>query len=454
MNFRKKAYKPTQDKNIGLMDLFDNLQKGFHGTIRVLDSGRVFSTKTIQIILDLLANPETPNFAIKLREAFEELGATYIKLGQFIASAPSLFPKEYTKEMDKCLDNVRPIPYPIIQKVIEKEFNKPLTEIFASFEENPIASASISQVHGAVTKDGFDVVVKVQRPDIQHTLETDMNLIYVATVLFTQLSPGLKSSGLIDLVKDFYENILQEVDFNKEADNIEEFDRYLVTNQEERAKVPRVYRNLSNKKVLTMERLYGVPLTDLESIRKYTNNPQETLTNALNIWFESLGKCKIFHADVHAGNLLLLKDGRLGFIDFGIVGRISNKVWEGLMLFMQGIGTENARFMAKGLIQMDSTSHQIDEVVFAKDLERVIDELKEIGKSVQSGNPNDLDEGKLNRIMFDISDISKRAGLKIPREFGLLIKQMLYFDRYVKILAPEMDLIRDQNKYTNTKRLN
>lgn len=196
-----------------------------------------------------------------------------------------------------------------------------------------------------------------------------------------------------------------------------------------------------------MERLYGIPLTDLQSIKKYTKDPRETLTDALSIWFESLGNSEIFHADVHAGNLLLLKDGRIGFIDFGIVGRISKTVWQGLLFFMQGIGTEDSILMAKGLILMDSTKSGIDESRFANDLHRVIQDMKNVSEKIKQGKDSELDEEKLNRIMFDIADISKRNGLKIPREFGLLIKQILYFDRYVKILAPEMDMIRDQNLY-------
>ncbi|HNI27626.1 MAG TPA: AarF/ABC1/UbiB kinase family protein, partial [Leptospiraceae bacterium] len=280
-------------------------------------------------------------------------------------------------------------------------------------------------------------------------LKTDMNLIYFSALLFSRIAPELNSSGITDIIRQFYDSILQEVDFIQEKKNMEEFDAYLLKKGETRARVPKVYGHLSTKRVLTMERFYGVALTDLGAIRKYSSDPEETLMNALNIWFESLGQCGLFHADVHAGNLMLLKDGTLGFIDFGIVGRISSQVWQGLMLFMQGMGTENADFMAKGLILMDSTASGINETKFASDLHRVIKEMRNITEAAQR-RPEDLDEARINRLMFDISDISKRNGLKIPREFGLLIKQLLYFDRYVKILAPDMDLIRDQKKYLDS----
>lgn len=429
------------------MELFSNISLGISGTLRVINSGIVFSGKALQIVSDLSQNKKDPELHIRLREAFEELGATYIKLGQFIASAPSLFPKEYTIEMEKCLDSVRPLPFSVIKESIENELGGKLENFFQYVDPIPLASASISQVHSATTRSGLDVVIKVQRPDIESTLKTDMGLIYVATLVFSKIAPGITSSGLTDIVKDFYENIIQEVDFIQEARNISDFERYLFSRNEVRAKVPRVFNEFSTKRVLTMERLYGIPLTNLNDIKKYSKDPRETLTTALSIWFESLGNSDVFHADVHAGNLLLLRDGRIGFIDFGIVGRISKQVWQGLLFFMQGIGSENSALMAKGLVMMDSTSKGIDENRFALDLNRVIKEMRTISQTIKDGREGELDEDRLNRVMFDIADISKRNGLKIPREFGLLIKQMLYFDRYVKILAPEMDLIKDQKLY-------
>ena len=420
----------------------DNLSSGINAILRVADSFRILSTKLAQVLADILLDKKDSQLAVRLREAFADLGATYIKLGQFIASAPSLFPKEYVEEMQKCLDSVRPVPFKTILQIVEKELGAKPSHFFSFIEEKPLASASIAQVHAATTVDGFDVVIKVQRPDIETVLKTDMNLIYLATLLFEKLAPGVKTSGLTDIVKTFHDSILLEVDFIQEAKNIEEFDKHLINTNETRAKVPRVFHNYSTKRLLTMERFYGIPLTDLKAIKAVSNNPAKTLTDALDIWFSSLGS-GMFHADVHAGNLLVLKDGKIGFIDFGIVGRISPETWMGLMLFMEGLGSTNAKTMPKGLVQMDSTAKGIDEVKFAKDLEYIFEEMNEIAMNLQLGDVASIDESRLNAVMLRISDISKNNGLKIPHEFGLLIKQMLYFDRYVKILAPEMDLIKD-----------
>ncbi len=434
------------------MDFLSKLSLGFHGTLRTLDTTRVLTTKLGQILWDLIQGNRKLELAIRTREAFEELGATYIKLGQFIASAPSLFPENFSKEMEKCLDSVRPLSFWEVRKVVESELNGSLNQFFSRFEEIPLASASIAQVHAATTHTGFDVVVKVQRPDIETTLQTDMSLIYLIAILLSKIDPALSSSGLLEIVKEFHDTIIQEIDFIQEAKNIEEFENYLTKVNETRAKVPRVFHEYSTKRILTMERFYGVPLTDLNAIKKYSKNPQETVVNALNIWFASLSNGGMFHADVHAGNLLLLEDGKLGFIDFGIVGRISEKVWFGLMLFMNGLGMQDASMLAKGLIEMDATAKGINERKLAKDLQEVISMMEELARNVQVPEDiNKIGEEKLNKIMFDIAKISKDNGLKIPREFGLLIKQMLYFDRYVKILAPEMDLLRDQKKYLPSK---
>ncbi|EMG08315.1 ABC1 family protein [Leptospira interrogans serovar Grippotyphosa str. LT2186] len=343
---------------------FDSLKIGFGGASRILNSSFVFSTKTILLLKDLALGDDT--FPIRLREAFEELGATYIKLGQLIASAPSLFPDKFVTEMQKCLDQVRPIPYSMITTIIQKELGGTLSDHFLSVEPIPIASASIAQVHSAVTKDGLDVVIKVQRPDIESTLSADLNLIYFVSVLFEKFAPGLSKSGIADMVEQFQTSILEEIDFYKEADNIEEFEKELLSMGETRARVPKVYRELSTKKILTLERFYGAPITDESSVRRYSSDPQKTLTGALEIWFSTLSRSGFFHADVHAGNLMILRDGTVGFIDFGIVGRISPRVWEGLMIFLEGLSLNRTEKIAKGLIQMDSTAKGVDEKNFQK----------------------------------------------------------------------------------------
>ncbi|TGK60095.1 AarF/ABC1/UbiB kinase family protein [Leptospira wolffii] len=426
----------------------EQLKQGINGVTRVVTSSVVFSTKTLLLLKDLaVGGKSSENLPIRLREAFEELGATYIKLGQFIASAPSLFPEEIVSEMQKCLDSVRPLPFKDVQGVLKKELGPKYKDLFQSIDPVPMASASIAQVHSAVTKDGLDVVLKVQRPDIEAALGADLNLLYLASKLFEIFVPGLNRSGLSDMIGMFQSSILEEIDFHKEAKNIEEFESHLLSVGESRARVPKVYKNLSTKRVLVMERFYGAPITDEVSLRKFSNNPSRTLSDALEIWFSTLSRSGFFHADVHAGNLMILRDGTVGFIDFGIVGRISSKVWEGLMVFLEGLALNRTDRIASGLVQMDGTAQGVDERKLATDLENVFQQMNRMVANIQMGELEAFDEQKLNALLFEFREIADRNGLKIPKEFGLLIKQILYFDRYIKTFAPELDLIRDREKF-------
>ncbi len=186
-----------------------------------------------------------------------------------------------------------------------------------------------------------------------------------------------------------------------------------------------------------MERLNGVALTDLDAIRSTTSaNPEATLINALNTWFGSLLGCETFHADVHAGNLLVLPDGRVGFIDFGIVGRISPAVWGAMESLLVATSTGDYDLMARALLTMGATSEQVDLDAFSADLQRLFDGLRELDSElvVSAGRGGVtagvvLDDAQVNRLLLDLVRVADVHGIRFPREFGLLLKQLLYFDR-------------------------
>jgi len=312
-------------------------------------------------------------------------------------------------------------------------------------------------------------VIKVLKPGIEDFLVADLNFIYVVSRIFEFLSPEFSRTSLVGIVKDIRESMLEEVDFNKEAQNIESFKRYLETmGLTGQATAPRVYKYCSSRRVLTMERLYGVPLTDLDSIRSLVSSPENSLITALNVWFGSLLACESFHADVHAGNLWLLRDGRIGFLDFGIVGRISPKTWAAMEVFLASIATEEYESMASALIQMGATNRDVDGKAFAKDLEKMFSSIQELDTEIvvatARGTNSDttavaanvvMDERQMNALFLDLVRVSESYGLKFPREFALLLKQLLYFDRYTRLLAPNLNMLQDQrisiasNKRTN-----
>ena len=390
-----------------------------------------------------------------LRQSFEELGTTYIKIGQFIASTPSIFPREYVTVFQGCLDQTTPMPYSYIEGVLREELEKDgqtLEDIFQSIEVKPLASASIAQVHSAILKNGDNVVLKVQKPEVDTIIQTDLGMMVGLTKLIDSIAPSLKFASISPIIDEIRLRMAAETDFLQEAKNIDDFQDFLKKTDNHKVVAPDVYHVISSKKVLVMTRFFGVSMIDGAAMRQYCKYPAQVMTDTLNTWFSSLMLCNSFHADLHAGNLMLLTDGRIGFIDFGIVGKLEPKAWQASMGMMDSFAKEDYRGMAHYMVEMDMTHarEQVNVDVLAQDLESVMKKILAedslfMGKTIDQTMPNRLKDhtDEINQMLLEMVEVGKRHGIHFPRDFALLTKQLLYFDRFMKVLAPEMDMFHD-----------
>ncbi len=383
-----------------------------------------------------------------LREAFEQMGVTYIKLGQFIASTPSIFPREYVLAFQGCLDQTTPVPFAKIRSVLIEELetdSRGLGDIFSYIDPVPLASASIAQVHKAVLADGRQVALKVQKPDVDTVMHTDLSVLHSVFWMLEKLVPNLKAANLAPIVDEMRARMLAETDFIAESRHIEQFLAHLKQVGNTKVTAPTVHHELSTKRVLVMDLLMGKSLIDDSLIWDGTagRNSKQIMSDVLDTWFLSLMMTGEFHADLHAGNLMLLDDGRIAFLDFGLMGQIQPSSLQACFGLVQSLQISDYRGMAQAMVNIGMT-HTADKM----DIDRLADDLhKMLGKITPNTQPTakaDANNDSLNAMMLEMVEIGKRHGIHFPRDFALLVKQLLYFDRFMVTLAPDMELFEGE----------
>jgi predicted unusual protein kinase regulating ubiquinone biosynthesis (AarF/ABC1/UbiB family) len=367
-----------------------------------------------------------------LRHAFEDLGPTYIKLGQLIASSQGLFPERYCAEFRKCLDRVRPFEYADVQRIVRAELGREAEEIFAWIDPKPLASASIAQVHAARLHDGQEVVIKVQRPAVEAVVEADLRVLRLAAKAMALSSRG-ELANPVGIVEDFEANIREELDFRREAANMAEFNRIMVEHGHAEVVAPHVVDTLTTRRVLVMERFYGHRVDDVEKLRASNVDGEEKLVAGMRAWFRCMILHGFFHGDVHAGNLMALSDGRIGFLDFGIVGRFPPERREQITDYLMAFASGDFKKLAEVLVAMGAVGVHVDMEALAKDLAHAYEPIL----------ASEMSAIKYADLLPAILRTSVRHGMRLPRDFVLVTKQMLYFDRYAKLLAPKLNVFRD-----------
>lgn len=373
--------------------------------------------------------------AVALRRAFVDLGPTYVKLGQLIASSPGLFPTILSDEFRRLLDSVPPEPTARVRAIIEHDFGAPMDSLFSQFDGEPVAAASIAQVHRAVLADGTEVAVKVRRPRLRRTVERDLRLLKLLAGILGRIGPigAVANPGAI--VDDFAATLRSELDFRNEAGALIRFERNLRANgTNDRVVVPTPIAGLVSRRVLVMTFLHGTPIDDITALREQGHDLEEVLRCGVRAWVEAALVHGEFHGDVHAGNLFVTPGGAVAMLDFGIMGRLDELTRRVLRTTLPALLVDRDFERAvQAIFQLGITTGTPDLAAASRDVEALVTPMLEL-------NLADISYGDL---FAQVLRVATRHHVRLPRELVLVIKQLVYFERYSKLLAPDYPILAD-----------
>jgi len=348
---------------------------------------------------------------VRLRLVLEELGTTFIKLGQVLSTRADLVGREVAEELAKLQDEAPPFPFEDVKRVLESELGVPMEEVFAEFQEEPVASASIGQVHRARLRNGDAVAVKVQRPGIADTVKSDIILMKYLAKLANDRVPGLRYYNLPGIVAEFERAIRKELDYHQEANNVERFRAMFM--DDETVYAPYVYREYSTGKVLTMEYVDGVKLTDiLKSDIKF--NARVIAERGARCYFKQIFIHGFFHADPHPGNILVQKGNVLCFLDFGMMGHLDRSFRDRLAELFILLMNYDVNGIVNQLRYMNILTEETDLEEVKYDIIDLLDRY--YGADVR----------KVGEILteFTMPGMIRRHRIRIPRDFVLLARVM------------------------------
>ena len=374
---------------------------------------------------DVRAHKSTPE---RLRLALEELGPTFVKLGQLMSTRADWFPDEWSTEFKKLQDKVPPFTFEQVMELVEKELGKPLTEVYASFDITPVASASIAQVHFATLKDGRELAVKVRRPEIGKILDSDISIMYVIANLIVKYVPDWARFRPVEVVREFHKTIRQELDFTIEATRADRFRRNFKDDPE--AYFPRVYWEYSSKKVLTMERISGIPIDEAEPLKAAGFDLKEIAERGVRVFFRQALGDGFFHADMHPGNVFVGSKGEIIHVDFGIVGQIDDELRTYLARLLYYLMKRDFKAMAKIHRDMGLIGPNVDIREFE-------DALIDIAEPI-FGKP--LAEINVSALLWKLIETAKRFDMHMQPNLLLLQKSMVVVEGVGRELYPKLNV--------------
>ncbi|MGE0882114.1 MAG: ABC1 kinase family protein [Blastocatellales bacterium] len=348
-----------------------------------------------------------------IRGAMEELGTTFIKLGQLLSTRPDLLPPEYLLEFAKLQDDAPPFDTNVAIEVIESELSQSVETVFAHFDRKPMAAASIGQVHGARLQDGTEVIVKIRRPDVVEQVEEDLEILHNIAAAMNRRWEFAKRYDLLGLVQEFALTLRAELDYIREGQNAERFAANFVADNT--VHIPRVYWETTTSRILTQERIRGVKVSELTALDEFGIDRRELAKGGTQAILKMIFEDGFFHADLHPGNFFVEPGGVFGLVDFGMVGVVDEKTQDYLANLILALSRQDFDRLTESILELEIVKHRVDRNELRRDLEHLV--------KPYFGLP--IGEVKLAPLFNEAFAIIRRHRLHIPPHLALLVKTII-----------------------------
>ncbi len=380
--------------------------------------------------------PEPGNeYSVRLRRLLTKLGPSFVKLGQVLSLRPDLLPQELTSELSKLTNQVPPFSFAEVEQIIEKDLGKPIEKVYKQFDKEPLAAASLAQVHKAVLFNGTSVAVKVQRPGIRDIIQKDIHIMAFFARIIEERIPEWKVVRPTLLVKEFAETIGRELDFTIEAVHAKRFET--MYKDDKTVKVAQVYKEYSSKNILTMELIEGIPLNDEKAIKLAQIDKKILAQNGVNALLRQVFVEGFFHADPHPGNYFALPGSVFAFVDYGMAGRLMPKDRLELASFFISFLNEDSESAILHLLHIVDSSKATNLASFEHDIDDILHEWY----------GSKLKDVSLAQTFFRIMESGRRNGVYFPSSFAYLGKSLLTTESMGHALDPEFDFVSQMRPY-------
>lgn len=376
-----------------------------------------------------LETGETISVGQRIRQVIEELGPTFIKMGQIASTRPDVIPPGIIAELEKLQDNVPSFPFSDVRKIVQEELGAQIEEVFADFEEVPLAAASIGQVHRAVLISGETVAVKIQRPNISTMIETDLEILMDIAGLAEQRFDWAERYQAKEIIDEFAKTLRAELDYVAEGRNAEKMARQFSDNF--KIKMPKIYKDYSAEKVLTMEYIQGIKLSQTEGLIELGYDTSEIAKQIAKAIFHQILIEGFFHGDPHPGNILILPGQVIAFLDFGMVGRLTTQMKHHFASLVIGMMRKNTDEMIRAVLDMGLVPSDINMSRLRRDVDILKDKYLDIP----------LSQVSLGQAVNELFTVAFNHRIKMPSDFTLLGKSLLTLEGSVEKLAPDLSIM-------------